>query len=165
MNFMPILLVSASALDLKSEPYGDALHREICAAERINFIDMRRLVLGAIERGASRRALMRDEYHISERASDEVATFLAAVVKRMSAKSFATVPQSASILRAKVAYARELFSRAALVDRGASLRSALHGRLAIGDTLHIPMRDNEHLRGIIIDVVRPAAPSRSVAAK
>jgi hypothetical protein len=151
-NFMPILLVSASMIDLESEPYGDALHREICMAEGINFIDMRRLVLGAIERGASRDALMRDDYHISEHTSDELATFLATVIKSMNAKSTVIAPQSASIVQARVAYASELFSRAALVDRGSSLRSALHGRLAIGETLHIPMRSNERLRGMMVNV-------------
>ena len=121
-------------------------------AEKINFIDMRRLVLGAIARGANRDDLMRDDYHISEQASNELATFLASVVQHMNAKSPAIVPQSASVLQARVAYASELFGQAALVDRGTSLRSALHGRLAIGDTLHVPMRGNERLRGIMINV-------------
>jgi hypothetical protein len=151
-HFVPILVVSASMLDLEQEPYGDVLHRKICVAEGINFIDIRRLVLLAMMRGARRDVLMRDDYHISEQTSDELAAFLATVVKRMNAKSAATVPQSASIVEARVVYASELFARTALVDRGSSLRSALHGRLAIGETLHVPMRRNERLRGIMINV-------------
>jgi len=152
MNFLPILLVSASKLDLESEPYGNALHREICMKERINFIDLRSIVLGAINQGADRNALMHDDYHISCRAADETASFLAAIVRRMNETTFTLVPQSASILRGRVVDARELFPSAALVDRGSSLRSAFHGRLVIGDILHIPLGHNERVRGIMINV-------------
>jgi hypothetical protein len=61
------------------------------------------------------------------------------------------VPQSNSIVRSRVVYAPELFPQTALVDHGSSLRSALHGRLAVGDVLHIPLANSERLRGIMIN--------------
>jgi hypothetical protein len=118
----------------------------------INFIDLRGQLVGAMRRGAGLHSLMKDDYHISAGAADEVATFLAAVVRRMNATSVTPVPQSAAILQGRVVYARELFPLSALVDRGSSLRSAVHGRLAIGDSLYIPMAKNERLRGVMINV-------------
>ena len=151
LKYFPILIISASLLDEECEPYGNALHRDICERERINFVDIRALMLRAIKRGASRDALMRDDYHMSDRSSDAVASCLAALVRRINGTSATFVPQSNSIVRSKVVYAPELFPQTALVDRGSSLRSALHGRLAVGDVLHIPIANSERLRGIMIN--------------
>ena len=130
MNFLPILILSGSRLEDEHEPFGNALHRKVCRTVCINFIDLRSQLVGAMRRGASLHSLMKDDYHISAGAADEVATFLAAVVRRMNATSVTSVPQSAAILQGRVVYARELFPPSALVDRGSSLRSAVHGRLA-----------------------------------
>ncbi len=151
-NYLPIIVLSASQLDLGDEPFGDTMHRGICEAERINFIDVRRLVLEAIGRGASQTGLMRDDYHISERAADEVAAFLEAVVRRMDSAPAAHVRQSASILRSRVVPAQEMFPSSALVHRSSSLRSGSHGRLMPGDVVDIPMRSTERLRGLMINV-------------
>jgi hypothetical protein len=70
----------------------------------------------------------------------------------MRETTISVVPQSAAIVPVKVVYATELFPPAALVDRGSSLRSALHGRLAIGETLHIPTQDKERVRGVMVNV-------------
>jgi len=152
LNYFPILLLSASNLDLEFESFGHTVHREVCVKERINFIDLRSLVLAAIKRGASRNALMRDNFHLTEQASDAVSEFLAVVIRRMNGTSPTLVPLSASIVPSRVVHAKELFPHSALVARGSSLRSALYGRLAIGDVVKIPARNTERLSAIMINM-------------
>ena len=149
MNFLPILVLLGDAHD----PFGNAMHRDICMRERVNFIDLRAQIIAAMQRGASRNSLMnKDDCHISVGAAEEVAILLAAIIRRMNATSVKSVPLSASVLQERVVYACELFPRQALIDRGSSLRSAFHGRLAIGDSVHIPMANDERLRGVMINV-------------
>jgi hypothetical protein len=148
MNFLPIFIL----LGDEHNPLSNTLHRKICMTECINFIDLRSQIVRAIQRGASRYYLMKDNYHISAGAAEEVATFFAAVVRRMNGTSVTSVARCASILQARVIYASELFPPSALVDRGSSLRSASHGRLAIGDSVYIPMANDERLRGLMINI-------------
>jgi hypothetical protein len=102
LKYFPILVISASLLDEECEPYGNVLHRDICERERITFVDIRALMLQAIKRGASRDALMRDDYHMSDRSSDAVASCLAALVRHINGTSATFVPQSNSIVRTYV---------------------------------------------------------------
>jgi hypothetical protein len=148
MNFLPILILLGDERD----PLSNTLHRKICMTECINFIDLRSQMVRAMHRGASRYSLMKDNCHISAGAAEEIATFFATVVRRMNGTSVTSVPRSASILQARVIYASELFPPTALVDRGTSLRSAFHGRLAIGDSVYIPMANDERLRGLMINI-------------
>jgi glycosyltransferase involved in cell wall biosynthesis len=150
MNYLPIMVL----LGHEHDPLGNALHRKTCLTEGINFIDLRSHLDLAMRRGGNRNLLLRknDDSHLSPGAAEEVAAFLATVIKRMNATSVTFMPQSAPILQARVAFAEELFPPSALVVRGSSLRSARYGRLAIGESIAIPMANNERLRGVMINV-------------
>ncbi len=151
LNFLPILLLCASDLDLEFEPLGYAAHRAVCLKERINFIDLRGLLIGAIKRGTSTTALMRDNVHLSEPAVGAVAELLAAVIGHMNATRPTRTAQSASIVPSRVVSADALFPQAALVQRGSSLRTAFYGRLATGETVRLPVREAERLSAIMIN--------------
>jgi hypothetical protein len=154
MHFLPILFLCASHLD-EDVPLGHALHREVCVKEQINFIDLRRMVLEAIARGASCDSLMRDDCHLSDRAGDAVAEFLAAVIRRMNATMPALVGRSTAIVPSRAVYANGLFPQSALVDRNSSQRSATYGRLVMGDVVRIPVRPTERLAGVLINTGAP----------
>lgn len=151
MNFLPIVLICASDFHIEGEPFGHALHREICSKQGINFVDLRRIVREAIERGVPRDSLMRDDCHLSDAAGDAVAEFLAAIMRRTGATPSISVSRSHPILPSRVIRAEELFPQTALVDRGSALRSALHGRVKAADIIHIPARTGERLSGIMIN--------------
>ena len=151
LNFLPILLLCASDLDLEFEPLGHAAHRAACVKERINFIDFRSLLIGAVKRGASKTALMRDNLHLSEPAVGAVAEFLAAVMGRMNATRPTRTAHFASIVPSRMVGADTLFPQAALVQRESYLRAASYGRLTTGETLRLPVREAERLRAIMIN--------------
>jgi glycosyltransferase involved in cell wall biosynthesis len=152
LNFLPILLISASDFHRRGEPFGHALHREICIKEQINFIDMRRIVLGAIEQGVPRDILMRDDCHLSDDAGEALSEFLAAILRGRSANSSNFVAQySASMRPSRVVYASEIFPPAGLVDRGSALRAAQYGRIVRGEAVHIPVGAGERLSGVMIN--------------
>jgi len=152
MNFLPIMVLAASCPNFEFEPFGNKLHSDICVEERINFIDIRRLVIEAIGHGAKQADLMRDDYHLSERAAEAVAAFLEAIVRLIDATTVTFQSQSASVLQSRAIYASQLFPPSALISRGSSLRAALHGRLGIGETVHLPMASTERLAGLMMNV-------------
>jgi glycosyltransferase involved in cell wall biosynthesis len=152
MNYLPILLICASDFHVSGEPFGHALYRDVCIKERINFIDLRRMVLGAIGQGTPRDMLMRDDCHLSDGAGDAVADFIASVMRRMGASSSSSVSRSDVVVPSRVLYATDLVPPAALVARGSSLRSALHARVVRGDVVGIPVRAGERLAGVMINI-------------
>lgn len=151
MKFFPILVFLGDAQD----PYGSALHREICKAEQVSFLDVRNLLDQALRLDVSRASLMKDDYHISAAVAEEVAATLAAILARMNESEVEYVSRSATILQARVLEAWELFSPSDLIDRGSSLRSALYGRLTMGNSLRVHLAQDEYLRAIMINVGAP----------
>jgi glycosyltransferase involved in cell wall biosynthesis len=151
LNFLPILLLCASDLDLEFEPLGYAVHRAVCLKERINFIDFRGILIGAVRRGGSKAAMMRDNFHLSKSATGAVAEFLAAVIGRMNATRPARTTHFASILPSRTLGADMLFPQDALVQHESYLRTASYGRLTAGETAHLPVREAERLRAIMIN--------------
>lgn len=154
-NFFPLVILSPSRLADSSEPPVNALYRDFCASEQVNFIDLHALMLDAVGSGMEPSVLMRDDYHISCKTAEEVALFFASLVRRIHGTAGGSIRRSTPIVERRVIGATELFGPSALVSRHSSLRSAILGRLMPGEKIRIPLRQDERLRGVMINTGAP----------
>jgi hypothetical protein len=150
-NYLPIVLVLPHDLHVDHQMSGERTHEAVCIAEKINFINLRKVFFAALRKGGTSEALMRDGAHMSGRAAQIVGTFMSDILERIAATVPSTANFATRVASHRVVLAQELFSPSRLVEHKSSLRSARYGRLLIGEVLHLPVNCGESVGAVMIN--------------
>ena len=150
-NYLPIVLIFPHDLHEKREMFGERKYLSFCRAENVHFINLRRIFLTALENGGSEAVLMRDAAHLSRAAGKIFARFVSDVLDRMAVSRPAANGDVRDDASFRVIPSSELFAAGRLIEWSSSYRSAIHGRLGIGDVLQIPIDADERLAAIMIN--------------
>ena len=150
-NYLPVVLLLPLDLDKQPDAFGERLYCETCIQAGINFVNLRQLFRSVFADGVGMGALMRDNAHMSDRAAELVARFFAEIIERARSGAWSRGMDSTSIFRSRIIEAPQLFPAGAIVTRESSQRSALYGRLGLGEMIRIPIGSRERLAGILIN--------------
>jgi hypothetical protein len=150
LGYFPILAILPT--ELKVEPFlGEVLHDAFCRQENLNFVNVRSMVRRALHSGADETALMRDDWHMTERASELFAGFVNAFLDRLRTMPARKSRRVSSALSGRIVPAEQLFPRGALVKRTSSLRSEYYGRLAKGAVINVPLAVDERVAALMVN--------------
>lgn len=154
-GYLPILIVMPAELAMSESLPGERIHEEFCRRENLSCINLRVLLQLALSKGASLAALMRDSWHLSERANALFADFVLELRERVRLLPRTKSMRTISITPSRVVTAEQLFRRGSLVSRTSTLRSGWYGRLLPGEKLVVPVGEHERIAGVMINVGRP----------
>jgi hypothetical protein len=150
-DYLPVVMIAPADLNQEMELFAETLHREICFQESINFINIREMFRSILRPGARQTNLMRDEYHMSRNAAAIVAKFFSRLIDEMRRSTPLLTTRVATVTASEVIPAQKIFARNALVERGSTLRKALHGQLHAGDVIRIPARYCDRVTALMIN--------------
>jgi hypothetical protein len=146
-----MLLMLPSDLFERRDSLGERLHHAFCLRENVHFINLRKIFHAALDAGADKQALMKDDWHMSPGAADLFARFLTEVIDQLATTRLSTRSRVSSVLSTRTVLATELFRGNALIPRKSSLHSASFGRLGSGDVVRIPVGPDERLAGLVVN--------------
>jgi hypothetical protein len=150
LGYLPILAILPAELAVDAL-LGERLHDAFCRQENLNFVNVRSMVRKALDAGADETALMRDNWHMSERANDLFAGFIGEFLDRLPTMPARKSRRVSSVLSSRMVAADRLFAQSALVERSSSLRSKYYGQLAKGAVINVPLAEDERIAALMVN--------------
>ncbi|MDJ0390422.1 SGNH/GDSL hydrolase family protein [Roseomonas sp. E05] len=152
MGCTPILTIIPSYGTLQNVSEVERAHLDVCRQEGVHFLNVADLFREALKQGLTTRdALMRDSAHMSARVTPLIGEVLAKGLQNILATAAEPKNHRTAVRKMRSIPAAAVFAPQALIERRSSIYSSHYGRLRQGETIRLPVREDECLLALVMN--------------
>ncbi|MFC4168407.1 hypothetical protein [Teichococcus aestuarii] len=147
----PILLILPSLAHLEKPSSVELMQEAFCQKMQVPYFNVTAIFRAAMLLGATKEKLMRDSAHMSQSAAVVIGQALSECITEM--ESVISIESSMTVMCHKThrILASSLVKPERVIERGSSLRTAQFAQIFEGESLLIPIGENEVLSSIMIN--------------